>query len=396
MQTDKLHAACDECRTRKLKCSGDTPACARCERESIMCNYSPQKPMGRPRKRRREDVASEQALELQTANTPISESFTVPSFSDIGLLSPGGLGEFSGYAQFQDNEDLSNALLPTSFPEGGNFGHGPTQALDFNLDQIDPTIDPSLWQQPLPNNTIDNIASATTPLSNPQPQSQPQSQSQSPPETDIGPCTCFSIMYLTITDLQSLTNLSFPTVVPRLRQAMITAIQIINCERCPTNAFSAIQNVQSVAAVLSALAERFHKVLMEIEREAQELENEGKKKPFRVGDSSPENIHLHTGAPDCPMAFEIELSPSDWKKFAKQGLKYEVLGGGQNKAPLINLITAMEERQRRWHADKSMYSKERARLFGAHEHCSNKGEEAMCLRMVHQVRRMIDCMDWES
>jgi hypothetical protein len=97
-------------------------------------------------------------------------------------------------------------------------------------------------------------------------------------------------MFLTISDLQSLTNLSFPAVVPRLRQAMNTAAEIINCERCPQETFSSIQNVQSVAAVLSALAERFHKVLGEIDREAQDMENEKRKKPFKVGDANPENF----------------------------------------------------------------------------------------------------------
>lgn len=45
--------------TRKLKCSGDQPRCSRCERENIECVYSPQKQMGRPRKRRRDDDAAQ-------------------------------------------------------------------------------------------------------------------------------------------------------------------------------------------------------------------------------------------------------------------------------------------------------------------------------------------------
>ncbi|GME66220.1 hypothetical protein GTA08_BOTSDO04993 [Neofusicoccum parvum] len=41
---------------RKLKCSGHRPACDRCARENLLpCVYSPQKQMGRPRKRRRGD-----------------------------------------------------------------------------------------------------------------------------------------------------------------------------------------------------------------------------------------------------------------------------------------------------------------------------------------------------
>ncbi|KAK4230574.1 hypothetical protein QBC38DRAFT_469102 [Podospora fimiseda] len=43
--------ACDECRGRKLACSKELEGCARCKREGIQCVYSPQKQMGRPRKR---------------------------------------------------------------------------------------------------------------------------------------------------------------------------------------------------------------------------------------------------------------------------------------------------------------------------------------------------------
>ncbi|RMY66221.1 hypothetical protein D0863_08592 [Hortaea werneckii] len=55
----KLRAACDECRLKKLKCTGEQPACSRCVREGIQCIYSPQKQMGRPKKRQRVGAAEE-------------------------------------------------------------------------------------------------------------------------------------------------------------------------------------------------------------------------------------------------------------------------------------------------------------------------------------------------
>ncbi|KAI7162831.1 hypothetical protein KC349_g1706 [Hortaea werneckii] len=55
----KLRAACDECRLKKLKCTGEQPACSRCVREGIQCVYSPQKPMGRPKKRQRTEATEE-------------------------------------------------------------------------------------------------------------------------------------------------------------------------------------------------------------------------------------------------------------------------------------------------------------------------------------------------
>ncbi|KAI7285068.1 hypothetical protein KC340_g18385, partial [Hortaea werneckii] len=56
----KLRAACDECRLKKLKCTGEQPACSRCVREGIRCIYSPQKPMGRPKKKRQRIEGAEE------------------------------------------------------------------------------------------------------------------------------------------------------------------------------------------------------------------------------------------------------------------------------------------------------------------------------------------------
>lgn len=104
---------------------------------------------------------------------------------------------------------------------------------------------------------------------------------------------------------------------------------------------------------------------------------------------------LHTGTLDCPMSFNVQLEPSDWKRFAKQGLRLEVLGGGQNTNPLIRLVNAMETRQRRWHADESMHTEEREKIFGKFDLCKNRGENATCLRMVSQIKAMIVAMNWD-
>ncbi|EXJ86602.1 hypothetical protein A1O3_03555 [Capronia epimyces CBS 606.96] len=55
----KRHAACDECRKRKLKCSGAPSGCERCLKQHLICHYSAQKQMGRPRKKQKVDHTSE-------------------------------------------------------------------------------------------------------------------------------------------------------------------------------------------------------------------------------------------------------------------------------------------------------------------------------------------------
>ena len=200
-------------------------------------------------------------------------------------------------------------------------------------------------------------------------------------------------MYLTLTDLQNISSCSFPSIVPSLRRALTTASTIIHCSRCPQQAFSAIQNVITLVSLLSAIAERFHKVIQEIEEEAERLEQTGEKKPFRVGDNDPAHAHLHTGSLDCPMGFNIHLDGHEWRKLTKKVLKTEVMGGGGNPTPLASLVDQMEQRQRRWHVEKADDA-ERQRIFGV-QTCDPKGHDATCLRMVTHVRTMIDSINWE-
>ncbi|KAF2472140.1 uncharacterized protein BDR25DRAFT_284635 [Lindgomyces ingoldianus] len=373
---EKLHAACDECRTRKLKCSGETPQCSRCEREGIRCIYSPQKQMGRPRKRRRDEIDQPTTQTSTAASDSSSSSFPRPTLTDFGLIPSPELAEFSGFSDFQAINGLVDSLGPIphdDFALAHPYTRGHTPDLNFD---IDPIIDPSLWDaQPIgskPNNSIPLV-----------PDQQPE-----------GPCTCLSIMYLTLSDLQAMTSFSFPAVIPKLRHAMRAVSVIVHCEKCPKEPFSAIQNVLTISSLLSALAERFHKVLHEIDQECKRLEQSGEKKQFRVGDNNPAHQHLHTGTLDCPMGFDIELEAKEWKQLTKKALKTEVLGGGSNPIPLSSLIDQMEERQRGWHTNRPNHE-ERARIFGAQNMCSSKGDDATCLRMITQVRTMVNHMAWE-
>ncbi|GKT55109.1 C6 finger domain-containing protein [Colletotrichum tofieldiae] len=47
-------------RSRKLACTKEPDGCSRCKRERLRCVYSPQKQMGRPRKRRHVEESEEQ------------------------------------------------------------------------------------------------------------------------------------------------------------------------------------------------------------------------------------------------------------------------------------------------------------------------------------------------
>ncbi|KAF2869842.1 hypothetical protein BDV95DRAFT_497944, partial [Massariosphaeria phaeospora] len=350
----------------------------------ISCVYSPQKQMGRPKKRRRDEAPADDVL----AEDDGQETVSRPDVNHFGHIYTFGNPtvrrpdiDFSGVSELQVHSGIPDACSSTYNAESAlsfapNQGNPPTPGFD-----LDANIDPSLWDLP---STISN--------------NQPPIP-QGPPSPAQSSCTCLSIMYLSLSDLQNMTTFAFPAVIPSLRQAMSTTSTMLQCEKCPQDTFSAMQNVQSLTALFSAIAERFHKVLRDIDAEAARLEQAGAKKPFRIGDNNAANMHLHTGTIDCPMGFDIELEPNEWKRLAKRALKTEVLGGGSNPVPLSHLVEEMSNRQSRWHTGKNFHRDEVSQLFGGTEACAMRYKEnprdAACVRMIDQIRGMLDRMGWD-
>jgi hypothetical protein len=184
----------------------------------------------------------------------------------------------------------------------------------------------------------------------------------------------------------------FPQVIVPLRKAMGVMSDLIHCPQCPTDNFSAIQNISAITSLCKAIVERFSKVLMTIDAEAKRLEQSGEKKPYRIGDNTPELHHLHTGTLDCPMGFNIEIGAQDWKRLAKTALKTEVYGKGSNPRPLLQLIQEAEERGQRWHDNKHLHCKDREHLFGR----DAIHRDGKCTALgADQIRWMISNLRWD-
>ncbi|KAF2272107.1 uncharacterized protein EI97DRAFT_236597 [Westerdykella ornata] len=361
---EKLHAACDECRTRKLKCSREFP-CSRCQREGIHCVYSPQKQMGRPRKRRRE--------EADTGGTDQSSSDLLDLFSSrldeniAPVLTDSGLPYSSELINIPSSTGLDSAHgIPSATASNQNLANlTPESLTNFELN---PTIDPLLWN----------------------PQLNPSDLSPVQPDQ---PCTtCLSVMYLTMTDLQNMTSFAFPAVIPPQRRAMQAAFSMLQCQQCPTKMFTLLQSTYAVTTLLSAIAERFHRILKAIDDEAEALEQRGEKKSFRVGDSNPLVQHLHTGTPDCPLGFHILVDAKEWKSLAKKVIRTEVEGGGSNPLPFSALLEQFEQRQQTIHTSDRL-QEERESMYGG-RHCDHAGEP-LCQKLIKHVRVMIENLQWE-
>lgn len=328
-----------------------------------------------------ETVAVAQSTEEQFGHTNTMNDMSATShFPNFGFLTPPDLPGLDHSNSSTEHMTATPGAHSLDFTN--HFGILPTTDIEYdcgplhedvvlNTDSINPTIDPSLWDLADPNIALD----------------------LSPEPSNIGPCSCLSLTYLTLTELQSVPTFSFPQVIIPLRKAMSALSDLIHCSQCPKEVFSAIQNLQSVVSLFKAITERFNKVLLEVNAEADRLEHEGKKKPYRIGDNNPALFHLHTGTLDCPMGFNIELEARDWKKIVKTALRTEAYGGGSNPRPLMDLLKEIEARQERWHSDDEMFKEDMKHFRPAGEEC-DRTKSCEALGADH-IRRAIDCLRWD-
>ncbi len=73
----RLRASCDGCYLSKVKCTKETPSCARCSNHHVLCRYSPSQRVGKPKKPREDHQAREAPKKNATSAAKLSRS-TVP------------------------------------------------------------------------------------------------------------------------------------------------------------------------------------------------------------------------------------------------------------------------------------------------------------------------------
>ncbi|KAK0254726.1 hypothetical protein LTR91_021149 [Friedmanniomyces endolithicus] len=397
----KRRAACDECREKKLRCTGEQPACARCESESVACVYSAQKQMGRPKKRRRvereDDEGEERPIARRVERSRLEASdATVSNATEpgVGVNGDGGTG--------------SSVLDDFLTPSGGLQPWEQSTEWIVPSEHALPGLIPDSASNSSPNNNLPTetqpshiTSSLETHTSNAhlllEPYLDPQEDDFPPdlfaPQT-LPTCACLSTLYLTLSTLQSMApSFPFPSSLHPLREAMRTASEVLSCPLCPTKFLSAVQNTQLVGTLLVSIAERFGKVLEAITREAARAGRMGEVKGFRFADLET----LHTGGVGCRAGFCISLSADEWRGMAKKVVRAEVLGpsDGDVCSPyFVGMVEQMESRSEYWHHQEMPLDFPRdadGRPLGGK---NMPKEDHVCLKLCAYSRKLIATYDW--
>ncbi|KAM0564138.1 hypothetical protein ACHAPJ_000347 [Fusarium lateritium] len=324
------HRACDECRSRKLACSKEPEGCTRCKKEGLPCYYSPQKQMGRPRKRRHVDM-SDAAVSAPTATQQLEQPILFLEPADDGTheqthqIAP--LGDFGQDFSFLDEPVAANAdtldlwpnyndvlpFDPQILDQNGLFADGATlPALNLtgvdllgNINFDDTDVSQASVSKDLSNTLQQYLADQ---IESPQPESHQSSDASTPPESSetgtsvdspedavstpapsMRPvptvsCSCLSSLYLSLESLGRL-----PTeVIPAMkvaRNASKVAYDVINCSICsasllddPTKPppIQSFQNLMLLGALVPSACNAYATILEMVDAETALAKKQGR------------------------------------------------------------------------------------------------------------------------
>ncbi|KAJ6006453.1 hypothetical protein N7451_004397 [Penicillium sp. IBT 35674x] len=388
----KRHTACDECRTRKLKCSGDLTGCTRCLKQSIRCHYSIQKPMGRPPKRKAR--ADDEAPDFSTQSSNSFWPSPVNPPSNSFLIAPDPIAATDAMHLCPQLFWQPHSLSPLSQPAppdllAGNEDHN-------NSLQADRMKNPNL---PVPTSSSPWPDFSTVSQSSAMPFTVPTSFSDIPslpltPESlcsDATPrqCTCLSYLYLCLSHISSIA--SFPVsnhTLCSLYIAARTVRDVIRCEACPKTFSTGVQNVMFTGTLLTVVADAW----------------------LRVYNSDPVELGMQSAPPEYVSHVLQSEDPAQlWSSWLRQIVRRAVIGGPYDpnvesrcsgQPPLLGLINEVENRQRRWHEPGGHPLSHQHNLFqsvnGAMcEEPPTDEKELLCMRVVGSARAVISKFNFE-
>ncbi|GKT42092.1 lactose regulatory protein LAC9 [Colletotrichum spaethianum] len=406
------HRACDECRSRKLACTKEPDGCSRCKREDLRCVYSPQKQMGRPRKRRHvEEFDAQPPSDKQqspdqppqvslftqpTLDTDFSAFFTqdYSNMNYLDLLSP-----LEGLPPSTLPPELSSLTMAYTEPryptEDFQLGATGVDLLgDINFDESD-SADEDLPQDisksftdlllaqargtgpsdfPTTSSETSHALSASTPGSSSSAitnndKSVSQEAEAAPKAYNNTSCSCLSQIFLSLDALSRLPN-DVKTAMGVARSAARVAHDVTHCPACslpdimeppPIQSF---QNMMMLGAILPAAANAYAKILELIDDEAAQARKEGRNITFSFAEYGGLWGEMRKRDSTCRAVESVdnrEMDPDTWRLAIRALLKIDVYGHdferndgtGSSEAyhhlGLRDVIKAMEDRSNNRH-----------------------------------------------
>ena len=409
----KPHNACDECRTRKLKCSGEPTGCSRCKADRVACRYSPRKQMGRPRKKRKdEEVYPQSSYEPWTigdatrslpASMPSEDSSLafadmsthLPHSGSYSSVSSGGMGS-PALNYGLSNMDLGY-LDPSNSQTALTPGLPPSMDMNMDFSNLNYPSTSNMTHEPYSYGSGANYSLTASPV----PQALPTPPTATTPAPPEQRCNCLPQLYKTLQALPNYTsNPTFPLTLRPLKHATGVARTLLHCPSCASTYSNALQNSMGSVTLLNLIITTYHKLLSHIDSRAKSAPNKIK---FRFGEAHPQG-EGHTGGLDCPMGVEVDLSGAEWRSLARKAVRREVMGtedeeddeSERYRGSVMRVLEGLRARQKDWHSSRRwMRDTQHQQQHEAHEHHGNSGRDScMCVQSMYfeQLIRQVQAL----
>ena len=399
--------------SRKLACSKEPDGCSRCRREGIACHYSPQKPMGRPRKRRQSQESPPVAVVddelLDTAETlRLDDGIEVPWAPQRGLpldlpmepdlhfldhsmepasfdlldmmpgpyeeappcdpqlfaMHEGHMTDHAAYSFGLTSGDLMNDLhyhdeaesssVPTAIDGSKGFGESLQSYMASQYSAA-----PSLQA---PESTPSDISNT---IDTPEPASSPDHSGSMKPIPNV-PCGCLSSLYLALDSLSNLPR-DIMVAIRSARHASKVCYDVIDCPMCscpghddarvvpPMQAF---QNMALLGALIPSACNAYARITEMIDEEAERARAEGRTLFFSfrdVGAGWGDVADRNDPRWRITACNNREMDPDAWRTTLRAILRLDVEGftspDGQRplSMSLRNVVRLLDERSRHRH-----------------------------------------------
>ncbi|KAL8936488.1 MAG: hypothetical protein Q9216_004905 [Gyalolechia sp. 2 TL-2023] len=329
--------------------------------------------MGRPRKRHRESNRSDSGDAATTMNNGVFDT-------DLAATAGSDHGGTFGLHCAEPSKAIDAAVSPRDYHQSVEPNIGLSAAWDI-------IQSPSLNGFPFlgacqshdPDGGENEDIATDHDMGNP-------SSTQAVDLVDIS-CSCLNELYSTLASFQLRPPISFPASRGPLLEATSLARRVVRCPYCPRDYPSALQNLMLLTTLLPLVAHGYARLLNHIREQAAQ----GCTITYRVGDTSLSAAHLHTGTPDCPMGFNVELGPEEWAVMARKVVKQDVYGHSQKLDCVLSVVEELEQRQSIWHLLRPFCTD-----ASPGSRCSPQSEpcqHGLCIQLTGAVRRAIDVLN---
>lgn len=196
-------------------------------------------------------------------------------------------------------------------------------------------------------------------------------------------CACLSEQYLLLEQLRVKSRLIAPDDLVILRGSVQKAIEILNCQECPSRYFSVIQNSVILGVVCMCIAECYARILDAIDAEEARLARNGEHKRIRIS-SIGDGIPCYLNPSDD--TFSAKVAPAEWRSLMRNIVKTEIYGVDDSAMCFMKLVELLELRQTRWHQDPPAFDCPPS----YRSTCQVPDRIPTCLLIVGDVRKLID------